>query len=104
MFLNSDLIAVHNWLKTNKWSCNTSKTSYVTIGFNCGSRHSDTGAAGGGGEGHPDSEIRGSPVFQNFFSALLASVWFKNKEGGPPLDLPLGLIITFSSRRQVSQE
>ena len=24
--LNSDLIAVHNWLKTNKLSCNTSKT------------------------------------------------------------------------------
>ena len=30
--LNSDLIAVHNWLKTNKLSCNTSKTSYMTIG------------------------------------------------------------------------
>ena len=31
-FLNSDLTAVHNWLKTNKLSCNTSKTSYMTIG------------------------------------------------------------------------
>ena len=30
--LNSDLTAVHNWLKTNKLSCNTSKTSYMTIG------------------------------------------------------------------------
>ena len=30
--LNSDLIAVHNWLKTNKLSCNTSKTSCMTIG------------------------------------------------------------------------
>ena len=30
--LNSDLIAVHNWLKTNKLSCNTSKTSNMTIG------------------------------------------------------------------------
>ena len=30
--LNSDLIAVHIWLKTNKLSCNTSKTSYMTIG------------------------------------------------------------------------
>ena len=30
--LNSDLIAVHNWLKTNKLSCNTSKTSYMTTG------------------------------------------------------------------------
>ena len=30
--INSDLIAVHNWLKTNKLSCNTSKTSYMTIG------------------------------------------------------------------------
>ena len=31
-FLNSDLIAVHNWLNTNKLSCNTSKTSYMTTG------------------------------------------------------------------------
>ena len=30
--LNGDLTAVHNWLKTNKLSCNTSKTSYMTIG------------------------------------------------------------------------
>ena len=30
--LNSDLTAVHNWLKTNKLSCSTSKTSYMTIG------------------------------------------------------------------------
>ena len=30
--LNSDLIAVNNWRKTNKLSCNTSKTSYMTIG------------------------------------------------------------------------
>ena len=30
--LNSDLIAVHNWLKTNKLSCNTSETSFMTIG------------------------------------------------------------------------
>ena len=30
--LNSDLTAVHNWLKTNKLSCNTSKTSYMTTG------------------------------------------------------------------------
>ena len=31
--LNSDLIAaVHDWLKTNKLSCNTSKTSYMIIG------------------------------------------------------------------------
>ena len=29
---NSDLTAVHNWLKANKLSCNTSKTSYMTIG------------------------------------------------------------------------
>ena len=31
-FLNSDLTAVHNWLNTNKLSCNTSKTSYMNIG------------------------------------------------------------------------
>ena len=30
--LDSDLTAVHNWLKTNKLSCNTSKTSCMTIG------------------------------------------------------------------------
>ena len=30
--LNSDLTAVHNWFKTNKLSCSTSKTSYMTIG------------------------------------------------------------------------
>ena len=30
--LNSDLAAVHDWLQTNKLSCNTSKTSYMTIG------------------------------------------------------------------------
>ena len=29
--LNSDLAAVHDWLKINKLSCNTSKTSYMTI-------------------------------------------------------------------------
>ena len=31
-YVNSDLAAVHDWLKTNKLSCNTSKTSYMTIG------------------------------------------------------------------------
>ena len=31
-FLNSDLAAVHDWLLTNKLSCNTYKTSYMTIG------------------------------------------------------------------------
>ena len=30
--LNGDLAAVHDWLKPNKLSCNTSKTSYRTIG------------------------------------------------------------------------
>ena len=30
--LNSDLTAVHNWLKTSKFSWNTSKTSYMRIG------------------------------------------------------------------------
>ena len=30
--LNSDLTAVHNWLKTRKLSWNTSKTSYMRIG------------------------------------------------------------------------
>ena len=40
-----------------------------------------------GGPGHPDPEIRkgggGGTVSQIFFSALRASVWSKNKEGGP---------------------
>ena len=30
--LNSDLTAILNWPKTNKLNCNTSKTSYMTIG------------------------------------------------------------------------
>ena len=30
--LNSDLTAAHNWLTTNTLSCNTSKTSYITMG------------------------------------------------------------------------
>ena len=29
---NSDLAAVHDWLKTQKLSCNTPKPSYMTIG------------------------------------------------------------------------
>ena len=53
-----------------------------------GSRPSDKG----GGGGHPDPEISGgggggrSP--KNFFSALPASLWSKNKggPGPPPLD------------------
>ena len=40
-----------------------------------------------GGPGHPDPEIRkgsgGGTVSQIFFTALRASVWSKNKEGGP---------------------
>ena len=45
---------------------------------------------GGGGEGHPDPEIRGAQSLKNFFSALRASVWSKNKRGGgSPLDPPL---------------
>ena len=39
--------------------------------------------AGGGGGGHPDPEIRGGggggDGVKNFFSALRAPVWFKNK-------------------------
>ena len=36
--------------------------------------------------GHPDPEIRGRPgLKKKFFSALRASVWFKNEvEGRPP--------------------
>ena len=53
---------------------------------------------------HPDSEIRGGrrgweggggAVLKNFFSALLASVWSKNKgrlaSQAPPLDGPLSM-------------
>ena len=46
-----------------------------------------------GGGGHPDPEIREGGSQKNFFSALRASVWFKDKGGGggraprtPPLD------------------
>ena len=35
-----------------------------------------------GGPGHPDPEIRGAWFEKKFFSALWASVWFKNKGGG----------------------
>ena len=45
----------------------------------------------GGGGSHPDPEFRGGPGLKEFFSALRASVWSKNKGGGqasraPPLD------------------
>ena len=52
---------------------------------------------------YPDSEIRGGSrgweggvaVLKNFFSALLASVWSKNKgrlaSQAPPLDAPLSM-------------
>ena len=49
----------------------------------------------GGGRGGVirDSEIKGGPVSKNFFSALRASVWSKDKGGpgprAPPLDPPL---------------
>ena len=43
---------------------------------------------GGGGGGHPDPEI-GDPGLKNFFPALWASVWSKNKGGPrPPGPLP----------------
>ena len=45
-----------------------------------------------GGQSHPDPEIRWGPgLKKNFFSALQASVWSKNKGGGP-LDPPLFII------------
>ena len=48
---------------------------------------------GGGGGGHPDPDIRGQSPKKNF-SALLASVWSKDRGGQAPwapfLDLPLG--------------
>ena len=49
----------------------------------------------GGGGGHPDPDIRGGGrSAKNFFSALGASFWSKNK-GGPPLDPPLPLLRVF---------
>ena len=49
-----------------------------------------TGKGGGGGDGHPDPEIREAPV-----SKKICSVWSKSKGGwaprGPPLDPPLML-------------
>ena len=38
---------------------------------------------GGAGGGHPDPEISGGPVSKKIISALGASVWSKNKWGGP---------------------
>ena len=41
-----------------------------------------------GGGGHPDPEIREEgPTLKNFFSHR-ATVWSKNKGGGPPRPLP----------------
>ena len=31
--LKCDLEAIEKWLATNRLSCNTSKTSYITVGF-----------------------------------------------------------------------
>ena len=52
------------------------------------------GRGEGGGNGHPDPEIRGAPVSKKFFSALRASIWSKymglgGGGGKPPLDPPL---------------
>ena len=50
---------------------------------------------GGGGDGHPDPDIRGEGrSAKDFFSALRASFWSKNK-GGSPLDPPLPLFRVF---------
>ena len=52
-------------------------------------------SGGGGGVGHPDPETSGGGGLQKkVFSALRASVWYKNKGGpgpprAPPLDPPL---------------
>ena len=35
------------------------------------------GRGEGGGNGHPDPEIRGAPVSKKFFPALRASIWSK---------------------------
>ena len=45
---------------------------------------------GGGGDGHPDPEMKGRGRLQkNFFSAFRASFWSKNKGGpGPPSPSP----------------
>ena len=57
------------------------------------SRFSDKGGGGGGGgggaAGHPDPEIRGSPVSKKIFPALQASVRSKNKAAPPPSSPPL---------------
>ena len=52
-----------------------------------------------GESGHPDLEIRKGAgvgtVSKNFFSALQASVWSKNKEGAraTTLDPPVSMIV-----------
>ena len=62
--------------------------------YSGGSRPLDKGGWGGGGS-HPDSEImEGDRSQKQFFSALRASFWSKNKGEGraprsPPLDSPL---------------
>ena len=49
----------------------------------------DLQMAGGGGNGHPEPEIRrGGGRSQKKNSAIRASVWSKNKGGGTPRHLP----------------
>ena len=59
---------------------------------------------GGGGDGHPDPEIRGGPASKKIFSVLQASFWSKNKGGpapqAPPLDSAVALPLTATSPRQ----
>ena len=53
-----------------------------------------------GGGGHPDPEITGGGLQKDFFFALRASFWSKNKGGPgaprtPPLDSPLSSIFFY---------
>ena len=52
--------------------------------YSGGSSDPDLQITGGRAPGHPDPEIRGGGAgLQKNFSALWASVWSKNKRGGP---------------------
>ena len=46
--------------------------------------HLQITGGGGGGDGHPDPEIRGGPASKKIFSVLRASFWSKNKGGPAP--------------------
>ena len=71
----------------NKWGnvlSFWSKHTLLVFSFHCTVVDPDLQTRVGGGPSHPDPEIRGDGLQNNFFLALQASFLSKNKEGAPP--------------------